>query len=72
MLVPLLISISLTSVAVYFSMNSEEEVFQVAAASCALLCLFLSLFFAPVAVKLLIVVVPFLGKRINYVLHRQR
>ncbi|MGB3693360.1 MAG: hypothetical protein WA865_04220 [Spirulinaceae cyanobacterium] len=72
MLVPLLISILLTSVAVYFSINAEEEIIQVAAAFCALLCLFLSLFFAPLAIKLLIVTVPFLGKRINYVLPRQR
>jgi hypothetical protein len=43
-------------VAICLSVNTTEEIVKVAAASIAVLCLFLSLLFSPILVKLLLVV----------------
>ncbi|WP_017304744.1 hypothetical protein [Spirulina subsalsa] len=58
MLAPLLISLSIASVAVCLNINTQEEIVKVTAGFIALLCLFLSLFFAPWFLKLLILGLP--------------
>ena len=56
MLVSLLISLAITTLAIYVSFNARDEIVQIGAAIVAILCLFLSLIFAPTLIKLLIVV----------------
>jgi hypothetical protein len=65
MLVPSLTTLVIASVAVFFSLNTSEEIVKVATAFVAGLCLFFSLFFAPVVIKLVIIAVPLLGKRLQ-------
>ena len=56
MLVSLLISLAIATLAIYVSFNARDEIVQIGAAIVAILCLFLSLIFAPTLIKLLIVV----------------
>ncbi|MCW6036239.1 hypothetical protein K4A83_08135 [Spirulina subsalsa FACHB-351] len=65
MLAPLLISLSIASVAVCLNINTQEEIVKVTAGFIALLCLFLSLFFAPWFLKLLILALPLAMDKLN-------
>lgn len=65
MLVSSLMTLVIASVAVFFSMNTSEEIVRVATAFVAGLCLFFSLFFAPVVIKLVVIAIPLLGKRLQ-------
>lgn len=65
MIVSSLMTLGIASVAVFFSMNTSEEIVKVATAFVAGLCLFFSLFFAPVIIKLAVIAVPLLGKRLQ-------
>jgi hypothetical protein len=58
MLVPLLTSLVIASGAICLSVNTNEEIVKVSAVVTAIICLFLSLFFAPMLVKLLILIAP--------------
>lgn len=58
MLVPLLTSLAIASGAICLSVNTREEIVRVAAVVVAIICLFLSLVFAPMLVKLAIVLAP--------------
>lgn len=60
MLAPLLINLAVAAVAVCLTFNTQEEIVKVAATFVAIVSLFLSLFFAPLFVKLLILALPFL------------
>ena len=55
MFVPLLTTLSIASVAYCLGVTTREEIVRVAAACTASICLFLSLVFAPVFVKLIVV-----------------
>lgn len=59
MLAPLLINLAVASVAVYLTFNTQEEIVKVATAFVAIMCLFLCLFFAPLFLKVLILILPF-------------
>ncbi|MBD1807542.1 hypothetical protein H6F98_19135 [Microcoleus sp. FACHB-SPT15] len=56
MLVSLLISLAIATLAICVSFNARDEIVQIGAAIVAILCLFLSLIFAPTLIKFLIVV----------------
>lgn len=58
MLVSLLITLSIAFAAVCVIVNTTEEIVQVAAACVALISSFCSLIFAPLFLKVLIVIVP--------------
>lgn len=55
MFVPLLATLSIASVAYFLGITAREEIVRVAAACTASICLFLSLVFAPVLVKMIVV-----------------
>lgn len=65
MLVPSIITFAIASVAVCLSVNTTEEIVKVAATFIAGLCLFFSLFFAPVFIKLLVMAVPFFSRKLQ-------
>lgn len=63
-LVFLLIPLTLAFAAVCVIVNSTDEIVKVAAACTALLCLFFSLVFAPLWLKVLIVLIPVVSKKL--------
>ncbi len=61
----LLITLTLTAVAGYLNMKLTEEVESLSAGIVACLCLFLSLFFAPLLIKMLLLAMLVLMPRKN-------
>lgn len=61
----LLITLTLTAVAGYLKMKLTEEVESLSAGIVACLCLFLSLFFAPLLIKILLLAMLVLMPRKN-------
>ena len=61
----LLITLTLTAVAGYLNMKLTEEVESLSAGIVACLCLFLSLFFAPLLIKILLLAMLVLMPRKN-------
>jgi predicted exporter len=59
-----LMTLAVSFFAVYFWVNSTEEIVKVGAAGIALICLFLSIVFAPWAV-LLMLVVPLVRSKVS-------
>ncbi len=72
MSIPLSVSLIISCVAVCFSINTKEEIVKVATASVAIIGLFLSLFFAPWFVKLIILAVPLFWDKLQLLTLRQR
>lgn len=66
MLAPLFISLSVASAALLLKVRTQEEIVRVAAGGVAILCLFLSLYFAPLWIKALLLTIPLLGGRLNF------
>lgn len=65
MLVPLFMFLAIASGAAFLSTRTSEEIVKVASVFITGLCLFFSLVFAPLAIKLLLVLaVPLFGKRL--------
>jgi len=64
MLLPLLVTSFLAWTATYLCLTSHEEVIKAATGCVAVLCLVLSVAFAPTVVQLLLVVVPLLGGKL--------
>ncbi|MBD2576566.1 hypothetical protein H6G50_02545 [Oscillatoria sp. FACHB-1406] len=63
MYAPLFVNLGVAAVALYLALNTPEEIVRVAAGFVAVLCSFLTLFFAPWPVKLLLLLLPFaIGK----------
>ena len=67
MLVPLLTTLVIASGAICLSVNTTEEVVKVAAIVTAVISLFLSLVFAPIIVKLLILLAPTVLEKLKIV-----
>ncbi len=61
MVAPFAISVAIASLALVLNLNAKEEIVKVATASVALVCVLLSLFFAPLLLKVLAVAISFLG-----------
>jgi hypothetical protein len=66
MLVPSLVSLTLATVAALFSVNTKDEVFRVSMIFVSGLAVFLTLIFAPLIVKVIIVVFPFVLEKLKY------
>ena len=66
MLVTSLITLVLATVATFFSINTDEEVFKVAIGFAAVLSALLTLIFAPWIVKLVVIAVPLVLDKLNY------
>ncbi|MDB9312183.1 hypothetical protein PN462_03640 [Spirulina sp. CS-785/01] len=67
MLAPLVVSLSVASVAVFLNINAKEEIIKVSAAVIAVISLFLSIFFAPLVIKLLIAAIPLVTDKLNFI-----
>jgi hypothetical protein len=67
MLIFSLVTLSMASLAAFLSFRSQEEIFRVAMGCVALLCIFLTLCIAPWALKLTLIVIPFIWERLNWV-----
>lgn len=65
MLVPLVTSLVIASGAICLSVNTTEEIVKVASVVTAVICLFLSLIFAPMLIKLLILLAPMLLEKLK-------
>ncbi|NEN98218.1 MAG: hypothetical protein F6K50_22685 [Moorea sp. SIO3I7] len=70
MLIPLSMTLMIASVAIYLCVKTTEEIVKVAAAITALICLFVSLFFVPWPIKLLILILPFFIEKLQRVASR--
>jgi hypothetical protein len=66
MLVPSLVTFTLATVAALFSINTKEEVFKVSMGFISALSALLTLIFAPLIVKIFIVIVPLVLDKLNY------
>jgi len=60
MFAPFAITLAIASLALVLNLSAREEIVKVTAASIALICVLLSLFFAPLVLKLLAIAVPLL------------
>lgn len=67
MLIFSLVTLSIASLAAFLSFSSKEEIFRVAMGCIALVCVFLTLFIAPWALKLTLIIIPVIWERLNWV-----
>lgn len=64
-MIPLILALVTGLVAVYFYFNTTEEMLKIASAFVAVVCFVSGLWFAPLLVKLLVVVTPFVGQKLQ-------
>ena len=64
-MVPLIFALLAGLVAVYCYFNTKEEMLKIAAGFIAIVCLLSGLWFAPLLVKVLVVVTPFVGEKLQ-------
>jgi hypothetical protein len=64
-MIPLILALLAGLVAVYFYFNTKEEMLRIAAAFVAVVCILSGLWFAPLLVKVLVVVTPFIGEKLQ-------
>ncbi len=65
MFAPLTIGLSIAFMAICLNFNSNEEIIKVTAAIVALVCLFVSLLFSPLIVKIPIVAILLISNKFN-------
>ncbi|QDZ40298.1 hypothetical protein FRE64_10230 [Euhalothece natronophila Z-M001] len=63
-MIPLIFTIIIALIAVYFYLNTKEEMLRIAAGFVAIMCVLSGLWFAPLAVKVLVVATPFIGEKL--------
>ena len=64
-MIPLILALIAGIVAAYFYFNTKEEMLKIAAGFIAVVCVLSGLWFAPLLVKVLVVVTPFVGERLQ-------
>jgi len=64
-MIPLILALLAGLVAVYFYFNTKEEMLKIAAGFIAVACVLSGLWFAPLLVKLLVVLTPFVGEKLQ-------
>lgn len=64
-MVPLIFALLAGLVAVYCYFNTKEEMLKIAAGFIAIVCVLSGLWFAPLLVKVLVVVTPFVGEKLQ-------
>lgn len=64
-MISLIIALVVGLVAVYCYFNTKEEMLKIAAAFIAVVCFVSGLWFAPLLVKVLVVLTPFLGEKLQ-------
>lgn len=64
-MIPLILALLAGLVAVYFYFNTKEEMLKIAAGFIAVACVLSGLWFAPLLVKLLVVLTPFVGGKLQ-------
>ncbi|MEM9539195.1 MAG: hypothetical protein AAGA60_06740 [Cyanobacteria bacterium P01_E01_bin.42] len=65
MFAPLAIGLSVAFMAICLNLSSNEEIIKVIAAIVALLCLFVSLWFAPLFIKIPLVAIVFMSEKFD-------
>jgi len=64
-MIPLILALLAGLVAVYFYFNTKEEMLRIAAGFIAVACFLSGLWFAPLLVKVLVVLTPFVGEKLQ-------
>ncbi len=64
-MIPLTLALIAGLVAVYLYFNTSEEMMKIAAGFIAVVCFLSGLWFAPLLVKVLIVLTPFVGQKLQ-------
>jgi membrane protein YdbS with pleckstrin-like domain len=64
-MIPLILALLAGLVAVYFYFNTKEEMLRIAAAFVAVVCILSGLWFAPLLVKVLVVLTPLIGQKLQ-------
>lgn len=64
-MIPLVWALMAGLVAVYLYFNTKEEMLKIAAGFIAVVCVLSGLWFAPLLVKVLVVVTPFVGEKLQ-------
>jgi hypothetical protein len=64
-MIPLIFALIAGLAAVYFYFNTKEEMLKIAAGFIAVVCVLSGLWFAPLLVKVLVVVTPFVGEKLQ-------
>ncbi len=72
MLVPLSFSLALAGCAAFYRTNARDEIVKLTATAVMVVCLFLSVAFAPLLIKLLVLAVPFVGGKLPTLRFLQR
>ncbi len=65
-MIPLTIALVAAFIAIYFYFNTKEEMLKIAAGLVAVLSLLSGLWFAPLVVKVLVVLTPFVGEKLQW------
>ncbi len=65
-MITLTIALVAASIAIYFYFKTKEEMLKIAAGLVAVLCLLSGLWFAPLVVKVLVVLTPFVGEKLQW------
>ncbi|MDR9404847.1 MAG: hypothetical protein RI580_15575 [Halothece sp. Uz-M2-17] len=64
-MIPLILALIAGLAAIYFYFNTKEEMLKIAAGFIAIVCVLSGLWFAPLLVKVLVVVTPFVGEKLS-------
>jgi membrane protein YdbS with pleckstrin-like domain len=64
-MIPLIVALLAGIAAIYFYFNTKEEMLKIAAGFVAVVCVLSGLWFAPLLVKVLVVVTPFVGEKLQ-------
>jgi len=64
-MIPLIVALVAGIAAIYFYFQTKEEMLKIAAGFVAVVCVLSGLWFAPLLVKLLIVITPFVGEKLQ-------
>lgn len=64
-MIPIILALLAGLVAVYFYFNTKEEMLRIAAAFVAVVCILSGLWFAPLLVKVLVVLTPLIGQKLQ-------
>ncbi|MGD2181514.1 hypothetical protein [Lusitaniella coriacea] len=66
MLAPLLVNLAIAFSAIYLALYTKEEIVRIIAISIATVSVVLSVIFAPLLIKLLIIAIPLLYEKLNF------
>jgi len=65
-MIPFIIALGAAFIALYLYFNTQEEILKIAAGLVAIICLLSGLWFAPLVVKVFVVVTPFVTEKFQW------